>query len=220
MRVLEQFDRVRIVNLASRKDRRREMDRELAKVGLAGDPRVSYFPAFRPDDAGQFTSIGARGVYESQKAILREAAAAGESVLILEDDCDFRPGASDQEAVPGWDIFYGGYTAANPEDLATSDIQDAHMMGFSRDGAQQVSAYLEALRYDGIHPPIDAAYVWFRRAYPDVETRFAIPPMAVQRPSRSDIATLAWFDKLPLVRQLASLQRSVRKRFTRLKGAA
>ena len=89
MRVLEQFDRVRIVNLASRKDRRREMDSELAKVRLAGDPRVSYFPAFRPDDAGQFTSIGARGVYESQKAILREAAAAGESVLKLEDDCVF-----------------------------------------------------------------------------------------------------------------------------------
>ena len=65
------------------------------------------------------------------------------------------------------------------------------MMGFSRHGAQQVSAYLEALRYDGIDPPIDAAYVWFRQAYPDVETRCAIPSMAVQRPSRSDIATLA-----------------------------
>src|SRR3546814_19427682 len=88
------------------------MNRELARVGLAGDPRVAFFSAIRPADAGRFTSIGARGVYLSQKHLLREAAAARHSLLILEDDCLFLPGAADRVFGKDWDIFYGGYTAS------------------------------------------------------------------------------------------------------------
>ncbi|MEO6716867.1 MAG: hypothetical protein ABIM50_06415, partial [Novosphingobium sp.] len=88
---LDCFDRIRVINLAERRDRRRDMARELAAIGLANDPRVSFFPAIRPENAGDFTSVGARGVYLGQLAILREAAAANESVLILEDDCTFAP---------------------------------------------------------------------------------------------------------------------------------
>src|SRR3546814_1261757 len=79
MTIFDHFDAIRIVNLAQRTDRRRAMNRELARVGLAGDPRVAFFSAIRPADAGRFTSIGARGVYLSQKHLLREAAAARHS---------------------------------------------------------------------------------------------------------------------------------------------
>lgn len=209
MRVFNYFDRIQIINLRSRTDRRREMDHELARLGLKHDSRVGYFPAFRPPDRGRFTSIGARGVYESQKQILREAALANQSVLILEDDCDFIEGAQDYVLPYDWMIFYGGHLAANPDDLVNSDIIGAHMMGFSREGAKAVSAYLEQLEYDGIHPPIDAAYIWFRRAHPDVKTHFAVPPLASQRSSRSDIADLKWFDKLPVVRQAANILRAI-----------
>ncbi|MBY0583629.1 MAG: hypothetical protein K2P68_12020 [Sphingomonas sp.] len=208
MTVFESFDRIKIINLAYRTDRRREMNRELKILGLLGDPRVSYYSAIRPINAGRFTSIGARGVYESQKAILREAAVANESVLILEDDCSFIPGAQNYKMPNQWTIFYGGHYAANPHDLEASDIIGAHMMGFSREGAQRVSDYLEKLEYDGIHPPIDAAYVWYRRAHKDVKTHFAVPPLAGQRSSRSDIAELKWFDKLPIIRPLANSLRS------------
>lgn len=211
MKVFDHFDRIRIINLAYRTDRRREMDRELAAVGLTGDPRVAYFDAVRPDDAGDFTSIGARGVYASQKAILRDAADAGEAVLILEDDCSFVAGAADRQVAPGWDIFYGGYTAASPEDLHASDIEGAHMMGFSREGVKRISAYLQDLRYEGIHPPIDAAYVWFRRANPLIVTKFAMPPLGEQRASRSDIADLKWFDRSPLTRGGANALRRLRR---------
>lgn len=211
MKIFDHFDRIRIINLAYRSDRRREMDRELAAVGLAGDPRVAYFSAIRPDDAGDFTSIGARGVYASQKAILREAVKANESVLILEDDCSFVSGAADRDVAPGWDIFYGGYTAATPDDLFVSDIQGAHMMGFSRQGAERVSFYLENLVYKGIHPPIDAAYVWYRRANPHVVTEFAQPPLAEQRSSRSDIADLKWFDRSRLTRGGANALRRLQR---------
>lgn len=211
MKVFDHFDRIRIINLSYRTDRRREMDSELAAVGLAGDPRVAYFAAIRPSDAGNFTSIGARGCYESQKAILREAAAAQESVLILEDDCSFVAGAADRQVAPGWDIFYGGYTAASPDNLNSSDIQCSHMMGFSREGARRASDYLDGLRYEGVHPPIDAAYVWYRRANPDVVTEFAVPPLGEQRSSRSDIADLKWFDRSPLTRGGANALRRLRR---------
>jgi GR25 family glycosyltransferase involved in LPS biosynthesis len=208
MRVINCFDRIEVINLPHRRDRRRAMERELGRLGLGCDPRVSFFKAVRPDEQGDFTSVGARGVYLSQKTILLAAAAAGHSVLILEDDCAFRDGAAEYHSEAAWDIFYGGYRASNPSDLLSSDIIGAHMMGFSARGAQLVSHYLSKLSYQGIHPPIDAAYVWFRRNYPDVATEFAVPPLARQRSSRSDIADLKFYDRAPGFRMLASLARA------------
>src|SRR3546814_19766485 len=91
------WDESQIVNRWQRTEVRRAMTRELVRVGLGGDPRVAFFRAIRPADAGRFTSIGGRGVYLSQKHLLREAAAARHSLLILEDDCLFLPGAADRE---------------------------------------------------------------------------------------------------------------------------
>lgn len=210
MKAFEPFSRIRVINLPERTDRRKGMDKELAKVGLLGDPRVSYFEAIRPSDPGNFTSIGARGVYESQREILRKAALADESVLILEDDCFFAESAQDRDIPDDWQIFYGGYTAHDPACLHSSDIEGAHMMGFSALGAKRVSGYLNELSVVGTHPPIDAAYVWFRRQHPDVPTYFASPPLAGQRPSRSDIAALRWFDRTPGVREVANLIRALR----------
>lgn len=212
--MLAVFDMIRVINLAERRDRRREMIKELAALGLNGDPRVAFFPAIRPADAGPFDSIGARGVYASQLAILREAAATRRSVLILEDDCTFDPRARDFDFGDGWDIFYGGYYASEPDRLAESNIVGAHMMGFSAAGARAVCAYLETLDYVGTHPPIDGAYVRFRRAHPEVPTRFAVPPLAHQRSSRSDIAALRFYDQLPLLRDLIGVARSLRRRMS------
>jgi hypothetical protein len=211
MRLLDLFDRIYVINLPERSDRRREMLCELERIGLGDDPRLSFFTAIRPAQPGTFTSVGARGVYESQKAILAEAASTQTSVLILEDDCSFAPEAATYRTGAEWDIFYGGYDASDPSHLHRSDIVGAHMMGFSRTGAQLVSTYLEQLTCDGIHPPIDAAYVWYRRAYPNTKTHFAVPPLAHQRSSRSDISPRL-HDRLPFVRDVASIIRRSFKR--------
>jgi glycosyl transferase family 25 len=213
--ILDRFNRIRIVNLTHRRDRRIQMEGELRRLSLIGDPRVTFFPAARPANAGDFTSIGAHGCYASHKAILDDAAAAGESVLILEDDCDFAPEAAGYDTAEPWDIFYGGYMPANWCDLAASDIMGSHMMGFSATGARLVSEYLGKLSYTGIHPPIDAAYVWFRRAHPEVATHFARPPLGHQRPSRTDIADLAFFDRWPGFREVAGAARRVKRSLQR-----
>ena len=213
--ILDSFDRIRVLNLPHRRDRRAQMERELQRVGLGNDPRVTFFAAIRPEHVGNFTSVGAHGVYLSHRAVLDEAAALGESVLILEDDCDFTRAAREYVAHQPWDIFYGGYDAARPDRLLESDIIGAHMMGFSVAGARAVSQYLRDLPYTGIHPPIDGAYVWFRRAHPEVPTLFAEPPLAVQRSSRTDIADLAFFDRAPGLRELAGAARRLKRAFRR-----
>lgn len=206
-----QFDAIWIINLESRADRRAQMAGEIDRLGLSGDPRVAFFKAIRPVDRGDFTSVGARGVYESQLAILEDAGRKQQSVLILEDDCDFTSKASSYVADGDWDIVYGGYEASDPSDLHGSDIIGAHMMGFSARGAKMVSAYLDKLAYTGIHPPIDGVYVWFRRAHPEVPVHFARPALAHQRPSRTDIASLAFYDRWIGLRDLAQAARTVKR---------
>lgn len=207
----DNFDEIRIINLKHRRDRRAEVEKELQRVGLDTDPRAQFFDAFSFPDADCFSSKGARGIYYSQLAILRQAAKKGHSVLILEDDIDFADDVAHYELKGDWDVFYGGYHAANPVDLEASDIAGAHMMGFSARIVPALVSYLENISYEGIHPPIDGAYVWFRRAHPEVRTLFAVPPLGHQRSSRSDIADLQFYDRIPVLRQCASLLRSVKK---------
>ena len=211
--IFDEFDMIRIINLPERTDRRRRMTNEMRRVGIADDPRVAFFLAFRPDDPGPHSSIGTHGVFLSHHAILKEAAAKNASVLILEDDCDFVPGIADYRAPDSWDIFYGGYYAAQPDRLQESDIIGAHMMGFSAAAAKQVAEYFTALRPEGQFPPIDGAYVWFRRAHPAVKTVFAEPPIGNQRASRTDIGQLAVYDRLPVIRDAVELARRFRNLF-------
>ncbi len=225
------FDAVRILNLPHRDDRRREMREELARVGLADDPRVSFFEASVGPDAGRFLNKNVHGCFLSHLALLETAAKAGERVLALEDDCDFNAAARDYVLPDRWDIFYGGYEAQDPSDLADSNIIGAHCMGYSPEAARRLSAYLRSMLEDpdfapdakaalepdfdpAIKPPLDGAIVWFRRANPDLVTVFA--QIAEQRPSRSDI-TSGRLDRLaPGVATVARrLKRMLKTAFSR-----
>lgn len=208
---LHAFDSIRILNLPHRKDRRAEMTRELERMGVAGDRRVAFVDAIARDERGPFGSVGAHGCFLSHLATLEEAASAGQRVLILEDDCDFTKEARSYELPADWDIFYGGYLASDPENLANSDIIGAHCMGYSPLAARSLANYLRDLISDpqfvpdakaaadpdfepSIKPPFDGAVVWFRRANPELETVFA--QIAVQRSSRSDIAGGTFLDRI------------------------
>jgi glycosyl transferase family 25 len=209
--VFAAFDAIAIINLRERTDRRAEMEGELARVGLTGDPRVRFFDAIAPTERGTFTSRGARGVFLSHLALLKASASANESLLILEDDADFTP-AVWEFAMPGrWDVFYGGHYASDEADLHNSDIIGAHCMGFTADTAKRLAPFVEDLLLRSDHPPIDGAYVWFRRRHPDLATVFAQPAIAEQRPSRTDIADQAWFDRTPFVRTAAAIARKLKR---------
>lgn len=213
--LFDHFDQVRIINLKHRADRRAEMLGELRRIGADADPRVAFFDACRFDDRGTFDSIGARGCYHSHLDILEAAAAAGAGVLILEDDADFTAAARETMLPAGWQIFYGGYHAARPDDLQRSDIIGSHCMGFSADIVPALASYLRGLLALDDHPTIDGAYVWYRRAHPAVVTHFAVPPISDQRPSRTDIAELRFFDRWPVLRDAAQLARRIKRGLSR-----
>jgi glycosyl transferase family 25 len=215
--LFEVYDVVRIVNLPSRADRRRAMQGELRRIGLFGDPRIAFFPAFAPEVSEPWRSRGERGCFLSHLAILKAAREAGQSVLILEDDCDFTDAAFDADWGKGSDIFYGGFGALNYSDLHASDVQGSHCMGFRASVVAPLVEFLEQLAQGEAPPPIDGAYVRFRRAHPELRTSFALPQVAVQRQSPSDIA-VGRFDRSWPLAFLAGIARKLnRRRYRRLK---
>jgi glycosyl transferase family 25 len=209
--LFDSFDMIRVINLASRRDRRAEMIAELKKVGLAGDPRVSFFSAVRPPDAGPFRRAGEHGAYLSHLAVLEEAAVQNKSVLILEDDCDFLPGARDYKLPDEWDIFYGGY------DYQSDYLTQAHFIGFHKRAVEAQAGYLKMRLDQEDCPPVDGAYVDYREENPGLVAIFAEPKLGVQRPSKTDIADPHIFDRLPILRSLAASGRKLKRRVRALR---
>jgi glycosyl transferase family 25 len=221
----EPFDRIDIVSLPHRTDRRRQMIESLRQVGLSDDSRVQFFDAYRIEDRGPFRRPGSHGCFMSHLAILNQAAEAGQSVLILQDDCQFLPDIVTYRLPEGTDVFYGGYTAADSTDLDSSDIVGAHFMGFSARAAEAAAIYLTNLLDPDfppdpkaaaqlgfnadVRPPIDGSLVWFRRAHPNFKTVFKL--LSLQRSSRSDV-TPGRLDKLPVVGRLMDMAHVVRSR--------
>lgn len=231
----ESFDRIYVINLASRADRRAEMAKQLSRIGLGFDSAaVRLFGAVRPADAGPFPSIGSRGCFMSHLGVLNDAATAGlQKILIVEDDLNFAPDFAQRSerlvariAAPDWGMFYGGHEVAghpsadngaadlNPEE----PVQTAHFVALQGPSINAAAAYLAAMLLRPSGDPnggpmhVDGAYSWFRRAHPHVRTWIAVPPLGYQRASRTDIHDLRWFDKMPAVREVVSMLRRLRNR--------
>jgi len=228
------FDRVRVISLASRADRRRQVTREFAGMGVALDgARVALHDAVRPDDAGGFETVGARGCFLSHLGVLREARAADVgSVLILEDDVTFaRAGAdlrrvADALGTAAWNVFYGGYDlteaaperGASPLRIARADegFRTTHCLAFDRAAITAAVPYLEAILARPAGSPeggpmhVDGAYCWLRRAHPDLRTAVADPAVAHQRASRTDIHRLRVWDRILGLRHAVNAVRAMR----------
>lgn len=236
---LPPFDRIYVLNLPERADRRREVEAQLRRFGLSltAEP-VRLFRAVRPSDPGPFPSVGARGCFMSHLGMLREAVRDGvASVLILEDDLDFAPDA--EERLPtllrslqqeDWALFYGGYElpegapdAAAPAGAGLHPIQaelpvrTTHFIALRGTAIAGAARFLEAVAARVPGDPaggpmhVDGAYTWFRRTYPELRTWIAVPELGHQRQSRTDIHPLRWYDRWPAVRELAQWARRLRR---------
>lgn len=229
---LENFDGIFVINLPARADRRQEIDRQLQRVGLSlKHQRVVLFPAVRPDAPGGFPTIGTRGCFLSHLGVLHMAQAKGMcNILILEDDCDFSKevAAMSPHLMAGlqqldWSFFYGGALnsfESQPAQLGLQTVQPnsalmgAHCFALRGDVIPQLTAYLEAMLKRPPGSPqggpmhVDGAYSWFRKDHPELTTLIAVPELAFQRSSATDIHTRRWYDRWPLVRHATA---SVRK---------
>ncbi len=231
MGLIDLFDRIFIINLPSRSDRRREMREMLSRVGLDPDAsKVTWYPAIDPRTAGGFQSPGARGCFLSHLAALNLARNAGNRrVLVLEDDCEFAPDFSDRQAaiagwleLTAWGMAYLGHieSISGPTGSARWDpevgILMAHCYAVNGDVLSRLTRYLEVMMLrpggspDGGPMALDGAYSWFRRQNPDVETVLAVPSLAYQRSSRSDLSP-NWFDRVPVLSTFATTARILRR---------
>jgi glycosyl transferase, family 25 len=186
------FAKAYVINLPSRSDRRREMSAELKRIGLEAE----WFNAVRPDDRGEFESIGARGCFLSHLGVLRRSLDL-ESVLILEDDVNFVRDFRWPKIRPDWSIFYGGYRF-RPD----GDVETTHFVAFRSNAIRLLVPYMEAQLSrragDALGGPmhVDGTYLWFRREHPELVTVLARPELGYQRHSRSDIypgTRRSWF---------------------------
>ena len=217
------FDRIYIINLAARPDRRSEARQAFEQIGLTIDgDRIRFFAAVRPDNKGPFPSIGARGCFMSHLGVLENAVADGlQSILICEDDLDFARAASLPDLsglrAGGWTLFYGGYDGIPDHifDGATDGhatvppqigLRTTHCIGMYAPVMAECAEYLRTMAQRPSGSPeggpmhVDGAYSWFRRQNPQHQTVITVPPIGFQRASRSDIADLSWYDKLPVIR--------------------
>jgi glycosyl transferase, family 25 len=228
MTIRDYFDSVQAINLRSRLDRRRQISRELARHGMPLEPgRVELFDAVRPDDAGGFTSIGARGCFLSHLGVLTQARAAGRArVLVIEDDLQITrrlarlaPSMIDRLRANDWGIVYFGHPIELPPETPTGlvafdgPVGLTHFFGVNGTIFDRLIAFLEEilLRPPG-HPdggPMfpDAALTTFRARNPDVLTLLASPNLGWQRSSRTDLHDLRWFDRMPVVNRVVGVAR-------------
>jgi len=116
--ILHYFDQIYIINLETRVDRRKEVEVELANIGISlSHPNVKLFRVKKPTDFEGWPSAGTKGCFLSHLNILKDAQKNQyERILILEDDVQFINNFNQQmkSLIPqlnstAWDVFYGGY---------------------------------------------------------------------------------------------------------------
>ena len=163
-------------------------------------------------------------------------------ILICEDDLNFVYDFNSridqvlaQLSRIDWALFYGGYRLydgfglqnARKDDRciiampATQTIGTAHFLAFQGQSIASAGRYLKEmvarspgdLRGGPMH--VDGAYSWFRKDNPQFTTVIATPELGYQRPSRSDISQLAWYDRLPIISTSIKYSRIFRSRIQR-----
>ncbi len=235
--MLEYFDRVYIINLAHREDRRREITQQLKNIGATVDrEHIRFFDAIKPTSAEGFPTVGTRGCFLSHLAILKEAKASNLGyVLIVEDDCDFVKDFEERSTVhlqvlqmhrP--DFFYLGAlntidSAHVPEGWVDSgaEIMGAHCVAFGGEILESLIAYLEAILGRSPGDPlggpmhIDGAYSRFRKTSQEITTYIAKPELAYQRFSPTDIHNKSIFHTYWDASFAGHIYRSVKNFFRR-----
>ena len=230
------FDRVYVINLPSRTDRLHETIAELKSVGINHDhPKLTVFPAVRPSDPGGFRTVGARGCFLSHLSVLDHAVSRGHTrIMILEDDVKFEALAAERwplivKELRDVDraIFYGGHRSEQPRMVAPSNtiafppdqaVLCTHCVAFIGTTVLEARDHLAAtlIRPPG-HPDggpmdVDGAYSWFRRIG-GVRSVAAVPALATQRASRTDISDARWYDKVTGIKSFVNTMRRLSERW-------
>ena len=229
--IIEYFDRSYIINLSDRTDRRRQVKREFHRAGIdIPNQSVRFYTATRPADQGNFSDIGTRGCFTSHKNVLQLASVDRlRNVLIFEDDVSFR---SVDEAVErdlltqlsseDWDVILFGYLSPPDESLKgplvrwPHDVLGMHFYAVNGRFIDVMLKYMNDCESrprdhpDGGPMPADGAYNHVRYLNPKINVLLAVPNLAHQRSSKTDIAPTHIFDRVTGLRQIVRTARTLK----------
>jgi glycosyl transferase family 25 len=214
-----------VINLEYRVDRRIAMQKQLSRIRWNAD----FFPAIRPRSAADFPSIGSRGCFLSHLSVLKNARDAGaQRLVILEDDVNFLPGFLGRWEISmsaletkEWSIFYPGHVVNGlPVGLSqlspSTGVRCAHFMAINGHAIPALINGLEIiLSRPAGHPSggpmhVDGAYSTIRAQDSTLVTYAYSPPLGYQRPSRTDIGNLKWFDRIGILAPIMDMARKLR----------
>ena len=171
----------------------------------------------------------------SHLGVLEDALKRGhQRILVLEDDLDFDkdfralwPSVQARLAKQDWHIFHGAYElTSSPETQMTKPVSDVTattgivtipMLGYQGEVISIAVNYLRAMLQrppgspEGGPMHVDGALNWLRQAHRELQTIVATPQLGHQRPSRTDIHDLKWYDRLPLISHLAQAARRLKR---------
>ena len=232
---LTAFEQVRIINLPSRADRRKETIREFAHHGWhIPNSQVRFFDALSPQEAAGFPNAGVRGCFLSHLSVLREACQAGyHSVLVLEDDVAFTRDMDQQAQLAvdslqdqDWDMAYFGHDYGDqPGPLHWIRIENprqlAHCYAVNGRILPALVAFLEQiLQRPAGHPDggpmhFDGALATFIKRHPDVRALHCSRNLAYQRPSRTDLHQVSVLDRHVWFAPVKQLYRAAKRLYWR-----
>jgi len=228
--LLDRFDRIRIVSLPHRLDRRRRVQAELRKHGMDVDgQRIAFYDAVCPADPNGFISRGDRGNLLSHAGVVEQALRDRvETILVLEDDAIFAP--TDHDCVEflsreldqlEWHLLFLGWFGIEQADGPAGWLPlNAPRLGMHCYALQKsvfaefVTHFAEVESRPAGHPRgakvnADPACNHFYLDRPWIKAFFARPNLSMQLSSSSDISP-AWFDRIPGVSIWANRARGLR----------
>jgi glycosyl transferase, family 25 len=233
-RLVNRFDRAYIINLPDRTDRLRLVSKSFDSIGIKiPNQKLRIYSAVRPTDKGDFYSLGARGAFNSHREVLKLAVADGlQNVLVFEDDVAFNTVPEDKvlniiNALPAldWDVVYFGYgkVELSPSDLGSpllvwpQPTLGGHFYAVNGRFMGPMIQYMNECEARPINHPDggpmsrDGAFNHIRLIKPEIQVWIAIPNLASQASSRSDLSP-RFFDNILWLRPIISSVRQFKSR--------
>jgi len=232
MNFIDHFDCVRIINVASRKDRRDETISEFRRNGFnINTEKVRYFDAIIPKENGGFPSTGVRGCFLSHLRVLEEAINSGsKNILVLEDDIQFSKQLSkygislfEKLNCMDWDIAYFGHAVKDIKGKAEWNIVKqpmllAHFYAVNGKALERlISTLHQILERPPGHPDggpmhYDGALNTFMRQNSDIKAYYCSLNLGYQRSSRTDLHELTVYDTNRFIKQIVKGGRYIKNK--------
>lgn len=236
MKIFEYFNLTQIINLPSRKDRRRETELEFKRYGFPINvEKVNFFSAVSTQTSDGFPNSGVKGCFLSHMTIIRNAIKTNlKNVLIMEDDICFSKNILEYSSIAiqeleniNWDVAYFGHNEPNSAvEISWKKVQHPMLLAhFYAINGKTLPLFYDFLQQILSRPPghpdggpmhYDGAINTFLNQNSNLQAYFFSKNLGYQRPSRTDLHHITIFDKYFILKIFTLYYRKVKRFFLKI----